>query len=881
MPLGQPKLKDQEIDDLKAWVKMGAPWPALESGRLPSVSSKGKTFVITPEHRRFWSFQPCHKPAVPTVSRKAWTKSSIDNFILAGLEKDGLKPVKPADKRVLIRRAYFDLLGLPPKPEEVEAFLEDESSDAFSKVVDRLLASPHYGERWGRIWLDVTRYGEDDPASISPSQELSYQNAWRYRDWTIKAFNDDMPYDLFVKAQIAGDLLVGKNGRNEEFVAATGFLGLGPWYYVGDPPQVRADERHDRIDVVSRGFLGLTLACARCHDHKYEPLSMSDYYALAGIFASSQYREYPLPPASKADLEKHKKKTKDLELVIKRLTDTQSNQLSEMLAWHTSRYLMAAWNVIKGSSTSSQEARAQSLDQQTLEKWVRYLIDPAEKDYPFLKPWKQLLAQGGKLDQVQKVADEFQTTVLSVLAERRQLDEANKALAAQSPPKQDLREKIPLPNGIIAFEEHSPPTSRPPGRAMEIGRFNLWRDLFTEGDLVDSTKRTDGVLVYRTAEVQLSLDGGRSEEQLDRFLGGEFRNHLNSMRAELAALKESAPSYVQGIAESPKPRNLRVYLRGNPDNLGEEVPRRFITVLSQAEPVPFKTGSGRLELAEMIARHPLTARVIVNRIWQHHFGSGIVRTASNFGTLGDYPSHPELLEHLSSRFIESGYSLKRLHREIMLSATYELSSDYSEKNYAKDPDNRLLWRANRRRLEVEALRDSLLYVSGNLDMTVGGPSAELTDDFRRRTVYSKISRFKLNSLLTLFDFPSPSHTSEQRNVTNVPTQRLFFLNSDLVWQQAGFLAERLAAGTDVGNETKIRRAYRLLFGREATEAEVRLGIEFLQDVQRESDENREAADIKRIAQKTQPQIQRQAGRISAWQQYAQVLLSSNDFLFVK
>ena len=416
---------------------------------------------------------------------------------------------------------------------------------------------------------------------------------------------------------------------------------------------------------------------------------------------------------------------------------------------------------------------------------------------------------------------------------------------------------------------------------MEISRFNLWRDLFTEGDLVDSTKRTDGVLVYRTAEVQLSLDGGRSEEQLDRFLGGEFRNHLNSMRAELAALKESAPSYVQGIADSPKPRNLRLHLRGNPDNLGEEVPRRFITVLSQAEPVPFKTGSGRLELAEMIARHPLTARVIVNRIWQHHFGSGIVRTASNFGTLGDYPSHPELLEHLSSRFIESGYSLKRLHREIMLSATYELSSDFSEKNYAKDPDNRLLWRANRRRLDVEELRDSLLHVSGNLDMTVGGPSAELTDDFRRRTVYGKISRFKLNSLLTLFDFPSPSHTSEQRNVTNVPPQRLFFLNSDLVWQQAGFLAQHLAAGTDVGNETKIRRAYRLLFGREATEAEVRLGIEFLQDVQRESDENREAVDIKRIAQKTRPQIQRQAGGISAWQQYAQVLLSSSDFLFVK
>lgn len=885
MPLGQPKLKDQEVADLKAWVKMGAPWPARarDLGRLPGVTSKGRPFAITPEHRQFWSFRPCQKPPIPKVSRKDWTKSSIDNFILARLETSGLKPVRPAGKRVLIRRAYFDLLGLPPKPEEIEAFLEDESSNAFSKVIDKLLASSHYGERWGRFWLDVARYGEDDPASISPSQELSYQNAWRYRDWTITAFNEDMPYDLFVKAQIAGDLLGGKNdGQNkEQFVAGTGFLGLGPWYYVGDPPQVRADERNDRIDVVTRGFLGLTLACARCHDHKYEPLSMRDYYALAGVFASSQYREYPLRPVVAADFESHKKKTKDLEVAIKRLTDTQTNQLSEILAWHTSRYLMAAWNLINGSSTSSELARAQSLDQQTLEKWARYLTDPVEKDYPFLKPWKDLLAHGGTLDQVKKVADDFQTTVLSLLAERRQLDEENKILAAQKTPKQDLREKIPLPNGIVAFEERSPTVSRPPGRAMEIGRFNLWRDLFTEGDLVDSTKRTDGVLVYRTAEILLSLDGGRSEERLDRFLGEEFRSHLNSMRAELAALKQSMPSYIQGIAESPKARNLRVHLRGNPDNLGEEVPRRFIAVLSQGEPVPFTTGSGRLELAEMIAHHPLTARVIVNRVWQYHFGSGIVRTASNFGTLGDHPSHPELLEHLTSRFIESGYSLKRLHREIMLSATYQLSSDYSEENYAKDSDNRLLWRANRRRLDVEALRDSLLYVSGNLDMTVGGPSAELTDDFKRRTVYGKVSRFRLNSLLALFDFPNPSLTSEQRNVTNVPTQRLFFLNSDLVWHQAGFLAERLGAGSDVGNEAKIRKAYRLLFGREATEAEVRLGIEFLRDEHSESGENRADVDVELISDITQTHIQRQAARISAWQQYAQVLLSSNDFLFVK
>ncbi len=855
------KLKDAEIAALKAWVKMGAPWP--DSGRLPP---KSKQYFITPEQKAFWAFQPCHKPSVPEVKDKTWPKSSIDNFILSRLEARGMKPVKAADKRVLIRRAYFDLIGLPPKPEEVDAFLQDTSSHAFAKVVDRLLASPHYGERWGRYWLDVARYAEDDVRGL---QQESYQNAWRYRDWIIEAFNDDLPYTLFVKAQIAGDLLGERN--KDKLVAGTGLFGLGPWYYdLVEPPQARADERHDRVDALTRGFLGLTVACARCHDHKYDPFSMQDYYALAGVFASSDYHEYPLAPDSAvAEYHKHQKKIEDMEAQIREFAQTQSDQLAHILAWKTSRYMVAAWKVLKGKSATEKVAGEEKLDQETLERWVKYLTNP-QKEHPYLKAWSDLLARGATLEEVKKVADDFQATVLSMLAEKKEIDEENRVILALNKPAKDAAQ-VHLPNGFATYEDFCPGCNTAI-RPMERNKFLLWRDLFTEEEHnEDPTRRDGGVLVYK-------------DEKLDRFLSGEWKSYLDALRAQLEALKKSKPpeyAYLHALAESPKPGNLKLHLRGSPYNLGEEVPRRFIAVLIAGEPTPFKNGSGRLELAEGIASHPLTARVIVNRIWQHHFGYGIVRTASNFGRLGEPPTHPELLEYLTRRFIENNYSIKALHREIMLSATYQLSSDYSEKNSTEDPDNKLLWRASRRRLDAEALRDSLLYVTGNLDLTVGGPSAELTDDNKRRAVYGKVSRFKLNSLLELFDFPSASITSEQRNATNVPLQRLFFLNSDLVWQQAGLLADHLGAHGSADAETKIRKAYRLLFQREATETEVRLGLEFLREVQTESAGNQAAGSggFKPPVTQGQPQAHSD-GSPSAWQQYAQVLLSSNEFIFL-
>jgi hypothetical protein len=347
---------------------------------------------------------------------------------------------------------------------------------------------------------------------------------------------------------------------------------------------------------------------------------------------------------------------------------------------------------------------------------------------------------------------------------------------------------------------------------------------------------------------------------LDRFLSGEWRNHLDSMRADLEALNKALPSqfpFFHGIGEARNPGNLKLHLRGSPYNLGQEVPRRFLAVLSRGEPVPYSRGSGRLELAEAIASHPLTARVMVNRIWSHHFGRGIVGTPSNFGQLGERPTHPELLEYLALRFIEKNGSMKALHREIMLSATYQLGSEYSEQNFKEDADNRLYWRANLRRLDVEALRDSLLFLSGSLDTSVGGPSAELTNDHKRRTIYANISRLKLNGTLARFDFPDASITSEQRSVTNVPLQRLFFLNSTLIWRQAELLANRLLADGEGGEASRIRKAYLLLYGREATEVEVRLGLDFLEDVRKDPTQNS-----------------------TAWQQFAQILLSANEFIFV-
>jgi hypothetical protein len=664
----QKKLPDHAIAVLSEWVQRGAPWPAAPAGG-DALRSNGAP--ISAEERAFWAFQPIADPPLPALrSHAEWVRKPLDRFILTKLQERGLHPVRAADKHALLRRVTFDLIGLPPTPEEITAFVNDDSPNAYEKVVDRLLASPHYGERWGRYWLDLARYGEDQAHNFQPRL---FPYGYRYRDWVVGAFNDDMPYDRFIIEQIAGDLL--KDGDPVAHRAALGFFALGPHYYQDGAARklVEATELDDRIDTLTRSFLALTVSCARCHDHKFDPIAQSDYYSLAGVFQSTKYEEMPLgPPDVVERYNKSQKEIRDCQAKIRQFIKTESKE--------------------QGAGNLS--------------------------------------------------------------------DEAKKKLA--------------------------------------------------------------------------------------------------NMRRELEQLKKNAPqppALVHTLSEG-QPVNLHVYLRGNPDKEGEVAPRRFLRILAGDNPSPFTQGSGRLELAQAIAspKNPLTARVLVNRVWQHHFGRGIVGTPSNFGKLGERPTHPELLDHLATRFITSGWSIKALHREILLSATYRMGCDNDEHNAAVDPGNRLLWRMNRQRLDVEAWRDALLAASGELDKRIGGPPADIDSIAnKRRTLYGKISRHNLDSLLRLFDFPDPNITSDTRPVTIVPLQQLFVLNSEFMIARARSLAAKLAA-EEKDDAPRIRKAFVRVYGRPAEEREIEMGLAFL-----------------RTAEKT---------ALSPWEQYAQVLLSANEFAFV-
>ena len=836
MPMGG-KLKKEEIDVLAAWIQAGALWPATPKVAAPPAKSGGQ-YVIAPEQRNFWSFRPLAKPPIPVVKDAAWAKTDIDRFILARLESENLKPVAAADRRTLLRRVTLDLTGLPPTPEEVEAFEKDTSADAFAKVVDRLLASPRYGERWGRWWLDVARYGEDDYRSLDPKRRglNPYPNAFHYRDWVIKAVNDDLPYDQFVKAQLAADLLEEK--VRARMLPALGFLGLGPWYYDNGAVEItRADERHDRVDAVSRGFLGLTVACARCHDHKYDPVPTRDYYALAGVFVNTVYHEYPTVPKSVVEEQKKLDKLiENKEKLLGEFMSTERNQLAESLALQASKYMRAAWKVSgEPKEDLARVADDEKLDYELLDRWVKFLAKPP-KFYPYLTDWQKMIAKGGSPVEARKLAEQFQSLLLDVMFARKEIKEENEIIEAKALPGTKKKKKANLPNEFITNDDFCPGCGLEL-KSLPVEQNNLWTDVFQRDlqDGFDPAQTTDrirpGLLVFNGWSLEKRLSAERLE-------------YIRALRTDLEAMRKTASPkfpYIHGVAEAEQPGNLKLALRGNPFNSGPEVPRGFLAVLS-TKPEPFSKGSGRLELAERIIAQPLALRVIVNRIWKGHFGTGLVDTPSNFGVTGERPSHPELLEYLAGFFAANGMSVKKLHREILLSAVYQLGHDSSQVNFEKDSGNRLYWQASRRRLDAEQIRDSMLFVSGALDRRIGGPSADLTPSYKRRTVYARVSRYRLDEYLQLFDFPSPNFSSEKRHTTTVPLQRLFFMNSDFVQRQAEALAQRVA---DAGDQAeRIRKAYRLLFGRTPSEAELQAGLEFLSSEPMRAYEERRAAKDK-------------------------------------
>jgi hypothetical protein len=839
MPKGG-KLKADQIEAFAQWIRDGAIWPAKSD---TPVAARDES--IDQARRAFWSFQPLNPTPAPAPKNNRRVKTEIDRFILSRLEKEGLAPVGPADRRTLLRRATLDLTGLPPTAEEIEAFESDKSANAFLKVIDRLLASPQYGERWGRLWLDVARYGEDDYRSLDPMGRgfAPYPHAYLYRDWVVKSFNDDLPYDQFVRAQLAGDQM--DETSRVRTLPALGFLGQGPWFYDNGAVEVtRADERNDRIDVVSRGFLGLTVSCARCHDHKYDPIPTKDYYAMAGVFASTTYKEYPQVPQGVVDQYTDlEKKLKNKEKMLGEFLQTEGKQLSESLTLQTSKYMQAVWRVTGEPKEDLVEViEKNKLDFELMQRWIKFLSRPP-RHYPFLKDWQAMIEKGGTAAEAKKLGDEFQTLLLDVLFERKDLNQQNEIIIAKSLPGTKKKEPLFKPHEFVTNDDFCP-SCNVETKATSIERTNLWVDVFVR-DLDDPMlpgvvqKFKPGLLAFRGWG-------------LERQLSAERRAYLSALREDIESFRKSMPAqypYVHGVADQEKTVDLPVSLRGNPSNLGDVVPRGFLSVLSKDSRLSFTKGSGRLELADQILRQPLAARVIVNRIWKWHFGSGIVDTPSNFGFNGERPIHPELLEYLADFFMKNGMSIKKLHREIMLSSVYQLSNEFNQKNYDKDSGNRLYWRANRRRMDVEQIRDSLLAASGALENKMGGPSEALTPQSTRRTLYGKVSRYKLDEFLQLFDFPSPNISAEQRYTTNVPLQRLFFMNSDFVQQQAELLARKIE--TEPTLEARIQKAYRLVFGRTATPEEIKLGLDYVRNEPLKEYEDRKKAEEEKEKKKAE------------------------------
>jgi len=1005
------RLSENVVADFEAWIKMGAPDPREEKA---STAAAGKSSVekVATNH---WAFEPIKSVAPPSVRTMKWVQSPIDSFVLAKLEAAKLRPAKPSDKLTLLRRVTFDLIGLPPSTEEMDAFKSDKSPEAFAKVVERLLASPHYGERWGRHWLDVARYAD----SNGQDENKAMSHAWRYRDYVINAFNQDKPFDQFIREQLAGDLLPAAASERETFEqwTATGFLVLGPKMLAEqDKPKLVMDVVDEQIDVVSRAFLGLTVSCSRCHDHKFDPIPARDYYALAGIFKStktmgdlafvSKWNERATATsAEKARFDGYVKRTNEVESAIAETKRQAEAAVREMWRSRAPAYLQAAAECAASSATNcvANAAARHGLHGGSLERWVNHVRqaetnhalplarfvggNPATKTFsnvvqqlnekqsslspsavrfglgrigsglrcdggnfveephtPELEPANLTVEAWVRLEEnpkngetrrwiVNKNANEWEEghyalmldgrragayvnigggrdNVFAVWSESKSLRLREWQHIAFTYDGADLRLFV---NGEAAGQTKVGRARAPGKTSLQIGRRQDGYNFFTGG--IDEVRLYGRALTgddvrQRFAKSDDSVTNGLirhwsftpetdaerenyAEESLRELLFGadgllippkESRPYyaasdlkkLEALEAERVALKANAPpeTPVALAVEEAAPVDLPVHIRGSHLNLAKDcVPRGFVQALNRAVPpsIPAKQ-SGRLQLAEWLTHpdHPLTARVIVNRIWQAHFGEGLVRTPDNFGLRGEAPTHPELLDWLAREFVRSGWSVKQLHRLILNSSTYQMSAAYSEKAAGMDPENRLLWRMNRRRLEAEWLRDGLLAVSGQLDRTMGGslvswqnaeytPGDSVSATARRRAVYLPVVRDRVYDLFTIFDFANPSVGVSKRTPTVVSHQALFFLNSPLVKEQSKHLARLLAGADETAN---INELYRRVLNRSPEKVEVKRALAYLAAAREKLPEDAEERDLE------------------AWSSLGQALLASNEFLYL-
>src|SRR5215813_5789648 len=804
MPMGG-KLPDQVIKDFEAWVKMGAPAPRASA---PAAASNYPAYNFD-EARKFWSFQPLKDHQPPKVKNVAWVKSPIDRFILAKFEEKGLKPVADADKRALIRRATFDLTGLPPTPDEVESFLKDASPNAFEKVVDRLLGSQAYGEKWGRHWLDVARYAD----TAGDNSDYPVTAAHRYRNYVVESFNKDKPYDQFIREQIAGDILANNqalrvDGRlpeeeedaveipgakkqsaaeieksRQEKIIASGYLAMSRRF--GSRNKEMNLTIDDTIDNLGKAFLGLSVSCARCHDHKFDPIPQRDYYALYGVFNS-----------------------------------------------------------------------------------IRYSF-PGAEIYPH--PAEMIALVGGK------EAENFykQQKELSEIDDAIERLKSERGVAARNKKMKET-----------AAKAEAPPADKE-AKTSEAKRNN--ESAGAQETKAEAPKNKEGLLADYDRDINNNQKAQASKRMPDDVEAEWTSVRLRQSELHSRYLKiAKAYTVVEGL-----PSNARIHRKGDPKSLGDEVPRGFLTILGGQQVPKDHRGSGREFLAGWIAdaKNPLTARVMVNRVWAYHFGKGIVQTPNDFGARGKQPTHPELLDWLSARFIEGGWSIKKMHKLIMLSHAYQLSSGESAPraaaggssliaaNSAIDVNNDYLWRFDRRRLEAEEIRDSVLAVSGALDRTMGGehpfppePTWRFSQhvqffavyDTTRRSVYLMQQRLKKHPFFEVFDGADSNATTDNRAQSVTPVQALFLMNSPFMHEQSDLFAVRVGMAYDTLRE-RIDYAFRLAYGRSPRLEEIREAQQFLRQTRLELQAS--GATVDQLNQK-------------ALASYLRVVMSSNEFLYV-
>jgi hypothetical protein len=835
MPPKNKRLPADQIANLAAWVKMGAPDPRASPGGAASVAT------IRDKARAHWAFQPVREPSVPAVKHKHLVRTPVDNFILARLEAAHLPPSPRADRRTLIRRATFDLIGLPPTPQEVAAFEADKSPDAFAKVVDRLLDSPRYGERWGRHWLDVARYA--DTKGYVFEEDRHYPYAYTYRDYVIRAFNEDLPYDTFIKQQIAADLLPGNEDKRS--LAALGYLTIGRRFINNIH-----DIIDDRIDVVCRGMMGLTVACARCHDHKFDPIPSRDYYSLYGVFASSmEPGQEPLlgteAPAKARDeyVAEHKKRVEKRD----HYREEQERAMAAQLRNESGEYLLAAFEAQRPANKTDSEsiAHAHKLDPEVLRRWMAGLDGWRKSEPAIFAPWFDFAALPEK---------DFAARAKELAAGfgKHRLAPINplvvSAFATNAPATmKDVAERYGnlLKDADSRWQNALAPTNAPSVKSLPDAAQEALRQILYADGAPANLPRGEFDRLYQTPVGQKMRELQRHVEELD-------------------ATSPGAPPRAMALVDRANPHDTPIFIRGNCDNPGPLAPREFLEVLSGPNRKPFHSGSGRLELAADIASrdNPLTARVLVNRVWLHHFGSGLVATPSDFGLRSDPPTHPQLLDYLAARFMEDGWSIKKLHRLIMLSSAYQQTSDNNAVCAKADPGNQLLWRMNRQRLDFEPMRDTLLAVSGKLDLAAGGHAVDITDPAcDRRTVYGFVDRQNLPNVFRAFDFASPDTTSPRRFYTTVPQQALFLMNSPFVIAQAKNVVARKEFYSASTDQQRLHLLYQWAFQREPIREEVEWAAQFLH------------------TSPGAPAPPAKAG-LTAWQEYAQALLMSNELVFV-